>query len=255
METVTSQDGTRIAYERAGDGPAVIPVDGALGDRKLDRKFKLMSGIGERLVSHFTVITYDRRGRGESGEAGPFAVEREIEDIAALIAGPAGGSASLFGFSSGGALALRAAGAGIGVERVAVYEAPFVVEPGDRRPPADYGRRLDDLIAAGDRGGAVKYFMRGAMGMPAPMVAAMRLMPAWKLMAANAPTLAYDWAALGEHNMQGEPLRPAEWEAVTMPALVVYGGESPRNLRHGSRGLAEVLPDAQLRVLEGMGID
>lgn len=128
-----------------------------------------------------------------------------------------------------------------------------MVDPGDRGPSADYGRRLDQLIAAGDCSGAVAHFMRNAMGMPAPMVAAMRLMPAWKLMQANAPTLAYDWAALGEHNMRGERLRPDEWQSVTVPALVIHGAKSPSTLRNGSRALAEVLPDAQLRVLEGMG--
>jgi pimeloyl-ACP methyl ester carboxylesterase len=152
MRTVTSKDGTTIAYDREGRGPAVILVNGALGDRKLDRRFKLMSGISKRLSPHFTVINYDRRGRGGSTQAGPFAVEREVEDIAALIQAE-GGRAALFGFSSGGALALRAAGAGIGVAKVAVYEVPFMVERAEKRPPADYGRRLDDLVEAGDRNG------------------------------------------------------------------------------------------------------
>ena len=252
MQTVTSDDGTKIAYDREGDGPAVILVNGALGDRALDRKFKQMTVISELLSPQFTVINYDRRGRGESTEAGPYDVEREIEDIAALI-GAVGGRASLFGFSSGGALALRAAGAGIRVDQVAVYEAPFVVNADDKRPSADYGQRLEALIADDDRSGAVKHFMRNAMGMPAPAVAAMRLMPMWKLMQANALTLRYDWAALGEHNMQGQPLRVDEWAAITVPALVVYGGKSPSGLQNGSRALGDVLPNAELRVLEGMG--
>lgn len=252
VQIVTSQDGTKIAYDRAGDGPAVILVNGALGDRALDRKFKQMPVISELLSAQFTVINYDRRGRGDSDEAGPFAVEREIDDIAALISA-VGGRAALFGFSSGGALALRAAGAGIGVDQVAVYEVPFVVRADDKRPPADYGPQLDALIANDDRSGAVKHFMRKAMGMPAPAVAAMRLLPVWKLMQATAPTLPYDWAALGEHNMQGRELRAEEWASVTVPALVVYGAESPSSLRNGARALADVLPNAQLRVLEGMG--
>ncbi len=252
MPTVKSPDGTTIAYERSGDGPAVILVNGALGDRRLDRRFKLMTGLAQLISANHTVINYDRRGRGDSDESGTFTVEREIEDISALIAA-VGGNSSLFGFSSGGALALRAAGAGIGVERVAVYEVPFVVDRADKRPPADYGRRLDELIAADDRSGAVKHFNRNAMGMPAPVVAAMRLAPMWKDMTANAHTLTYDWAALGERNMQGDPLRPAEWASVTIPALVVYGAKSPSSLQNGSRALAEVLPNAQLRVLAGMG--
>jgi pimeloyl-ACP methyl ester carboxylesterase len=252
VQTVTSQDGTTIAHDREGDGPAVILVKGALGHRELDRKFKQMAVISELLSPQFTVINYDRRGRGDSDEAGPVAVEREIEDIAALISA-VGGHAALFGFSSGGALALRAAGAGIGVAQVAVYEVPFVVSADDKRPPADYGTQLDALIAGDNRSAAVKHFMRNAMGMPAPAVAAMRLLPMWKLMRAVAPTLRYDWAALGAHNMQGRPLRAEEWASVTVPALVIYGAKSPSSLRNGARALAEVLPNARLRLLEGMG--
>ncbi len=146
MHTVASPDGSTIAYDRYGNGPVVILVNGALGDRKLDQRFKLMSGLALLLAPGYTVINYDRRGRGDSTEAGPFAVEREIEDIAALIAA-LGGSASLFGFSSGGALALRAAGAGIGIDRVAVYEPPLMVDRTEWRPPADYGRHVDELLA------------------------------------------------------------------------------------------------------------
>jgi pimeloyl-ACP methyl ester carboxylesterase len=206
MHTVTSTDGTTITYDREGLGPVVILVNGALGDRKLDRRVKLMTGISKALAPDYTVVNYDRRGRGESTEAGPFSVKREIEDIAALIEAE-GGSAALFGFSSGGALALRAAGTGIGVNRIAVYEPPFMVDREDKRPPADDGMRMDDLITADDRNAAVKLFLRGAMRMPAPVVAIMRLMPIWKDMAANAHTLPYDWAALGEHNMHGDPCR------------------------------------------------
>ncbi|MGO9753893.1 MAG: alpha/beta fold hydrolase [Solirubrobacteraceae bacterium] len=252
MNTVTSTDGTTIAYDQYGDGPPLILVNGALGDRKLDRRFKQMIGLAELLSPSHTVINYDRRGRGDSDEAGPFAVEREIDDIAALIAA-VGGRAALFGFSSGGALALRAASVGIGVDRVAVYEAPFMVDRAEKHPPADYGQRLEDLIASGDSNGAVKHFMRNAMGMPAPVVAMMRLMPMWKDMTANAHTLSYDWAALGEHNMQGDPLTPDEWSSVHVPALVVFGGKSPANLTKGARALVGVLPNAQLRTLEGVG--
>ena len=128
-----------------------------------------------------------------------------------------------------------------------------MVDRSEKHPPADYGQRLDTLIAAGDGSGAVKHFMRNAMGIPAPLVEMMRLMPMWKDMTANAHTLSYDWAALGEHNMQGDPLRPDEWSSVRVPALVVYGGKSPANLTKGAHALAEVLPDAQLRSLEGVG--
>lgn len=252
MSTVISADGTTIAYDRVGDGPTLILINGALGDRKLDRRFKMMTVLAELLSPSYTVINYDRRGRGESSEGGPFSVEREIEDIAALVAA-SGGSASVFGFSSGGALALRAAGAGIGVERAAVYEVPFMVKPTDKRPPSDYGERLNALVAKNDRSGAVKHFMRNAMGMPGPVVSVMRLMPAWRDMTASADTLPYDWAALGAHNMQGEPLRRDEWSSVTVPVLVAYGEKSPDNLKNGSRALAEILPNAELRALPGIG--
>jgi pimeloyl-ACP methyl ester carboxylesterase len=247
VETVISKDGSRIAYDRHGSGPAVILVGGALGYRK----FKKMEELAKLLAERCTVINYDRRGRGDSTEVKPFALEREIEDIAALIEAE-GGSASLWGWSSGGALALRAAGTGIGVERVSVYEVPFMVTREAKRPTPDYGERLDELVAAGDRSGAVRHFMRNSVGVPAPFVALMRLMPMWKGLKATAHTLPYDWAALGKHTMYGAPLDPAEWASVTMPTQVVYGAKSPAVLQQGSQALAEVLPNAELRKLEGV---
>ena len=248
METVTSKDGSRIAYDRYGSGPAVILVGGALGYRK----FKQMEQLAKLLAERCTVINYDRRGRGDSTEVKPFAVEREIEDIGALFEA-AGGSASLWGWSSGGALALRAAGAGgVGVEKLSVYEVPFMVTPEAKRPTPDYGERLDELVADGDRSGAVKHFMRNAMGMPAPLVALMRLTPMWKGLKSTAHTLPYDWAALGKHTMYGAPLNAEEWASVTAPTLVAYGAKSPAVLQQGSQALAEVLPNAELRELEGL---
>ncbi len=247
MQLVTSKDGSRIAYDRFGSGPAVIVVGGALGYRK----FKKMEELAKLLAERCTVINYDRRGRGDSTEVKPFALEREIEDIQALIE-VAGGSASLWGWSSGGALALRAAAAGVGVERLSVYEVPFMVPPKAKRPTPNYGERLDELVAAGDRSGAVKHFMRNAMGIPAPFVALMRLMPMWSGLKATAHTLPYDWAALGRHTMYGAPLNAAEWASVTAPTLVAYGAKSPAVLQQGSRALADVLPNAQLRELKGV---
>jgi pimeloyl-ACP methyl ester carboxylesterase len=164
VQTVTSKDGTRIAYDRYGSGPAVILVGGALSYRS----FKKMEQLAQALAERCTVINYDRRGRGDSTEAGPFELRREIEDIAALIEA-GGGPASLWGWSSGGALALRATGAGLRVKRLSVFEVPFVVTPGAKRPTPDYGERLCELVAAGDRSGAVKHFMRNAMGTCCPM--------------------------------------------------------------------------------------
>jgi pimeloyl-ACP methyl ester carboxylesterase len=210
-----------------------------------------MQELARLLSERCTVINYDRRGRGDSTEVKPFAVEREIEDIEALI-GAEGGSASLWGWSSGGALALRAAAAGLPIERLSVYEVPFIVTPGAKRPTRDYGRRLDELVAAGNRSGAVKHFMRNAMGIPAPMVALMRLAPFWKGAKAVAHTLPYDWAALGEQHMYGAPLDAGDRASVTVPTLVVHGSKSPAVLQEGSRALAAALPNAELRVLEGV---
>ena len=247
MNVVTSQDGSRIAYDRYGSGPAVILVGGALSHRR----FKKMEELARLLAERCTVINYDRRGRGDSTEVKPFAVEREIEDIQALIE-TEGGSASLWGWSSGGALALRAAAAGIGVERLSVYEVPFMITPGAKRPTRDYGERLDELVAAGDRSGAVKHFMRNAIGIPAPIVALMPLVPMWRELKATAHTLPYDWAALGQHTMYGAPLNAEEWASVAAPTLVVHGAKSPAVLQDGSRALAAVLPNAELRELPGV---
>jgi pimeloyl-ACP methyl ester carboxylesterase len=247
MQAVTSKDGTAIAYDRHGNGPTVILVAGALSSRR----FKKMEELAELLAERCTVINYDRRGRGDSTEVKPYALPREVEDIEALIKAE-GGSASLWGWSSGGALAMEAAGTGIGVERLAVYEVPFMVQPGLKRPTPDYGERLDELVAADDRSGAVKHFMRNAIGIPAPFVALTRLMPIWKQMKESAHTLPYDWAALGAHRMYGAPLDPEEFASVKVPTLVVTGTKSPEALQSGSRGLAEVLPSGELRELEGV---
>ena len=247
MQLVTSNDGSRIAYDRGGSGPTVILVAGALGYRK----FPQMEELARLLAGRCTVLNYDRRGRGDSTEVKPYAVEREIEDLDALIRAE-GGSASLWGWSSGGALVLRAAAAGLALERISVYEVPFMVTPGAKRPTRDYGRRLDELVAAQDRSGAVKHFMRNAMGIPALMVAAMRLLPMWKGIRATAHTLPYDWAALGPEHMYGAPIDPGEWAAVKAPTLVVCGAKSPEVLRESAHALADALPNAELRELEGI---
>ena len=201
MDTVTSADGTRIAYDRYGEGPAVILVNGALGYRK----FKTMEQIATSLSEQCTVINYDRRGRGDSGPSGPASVEREIEDLAALI-DTVGGRASLWGYSSGSAVALRAAAAGLSVEKLVLYEIPFKTDPIAKFPRDDYAARLEPLIAADDRMGAAKHFLRN-VGMPGPIVTVMALVPMFKRFAANGQTLMFDYLALGYDNMHGSPLR------------------------------------------------
>lgn len=247
MDTVISSDGTRIAYDRSGEGPEVILVGGALSFRK----FKGMEELARLLSDRCTVINYDRRGRGDSTDTAPFALEREVEDLAALI-DAVGGRAALWGWSSGGALALHAARAGLGVERVSVYEVPFIVDPSVERPTPDYGQRLDELVAGDDRDGAVKHFMRNAMGIPAPFVFMMRRMPIWRDLRAVAHTLPYDWAALGAQRMYGAPIDASEWASVTMPTLVVAGEKSPEVLRSSSRALAAALPNARFHELAGV---
>jgi pimeloyl-ACP methyl ester carboxylesterase len=246
MHTVTSADGTRIAYDHYGEGPPVILVSGAMGYRR----FKKFEQIATALSEHCTVINYDRRGRGDSGDAGPVSVRHEVDDIAALIAA-VGGRASLWGWSSGGAVALRAAAADVGVDKLAVYEPPFKTDPEAKHPTDDYGARLEQIVAAGDPMAASRHFLRSGIGMPGAMVAVMSRMPMFRKFAANGLTLTFDYAALGDHNMHGNPLQAAEWAMVTCPTLVVYGSKTYPVLKHASAALAGVLPNATLHELPG----
>ena len=246
MPELTSKDGTTIAFDRVGEGPPLILVDGALCHRGVGPNRALVAPLSE----HFTVFAYDRRGRGESGDTAPYAVAREVEDIAALI-DAAGGSAALYGISSGGALALEAAQRLPDmVRKVGVYEIPFVVD--DTRPPAprDLLARVDELIATGRRGDAVKLFMREAVRLPSVLVATMPIFPGWGKNKAIAHTLPYDVAVMGD-GQGGQPLRADEWRSVTVPTLVASGGKSPAWVRNAAAQLAEVLPSAQYRVLDG----
>ncbi|MFF4167190.1 alpha/beta fold hydrolase [Streptomyces sp. NPDC001741] len=242
---VISADGTEIAFEQSGLGPPVVLVASALADRSDTKKLAAL------LAEHFTVINYDRRGRGASGDADAYAPEREIEDIAALI-GHVGGSASLFGSSSGAVLALRAAAAGIGVDRLALYEPPFVVAEGDDAPPTDLAQQIALLLAEGRRGEAVKYFMTRVQGMPGVAVLFMRLMPKmWANLTELARTLPYDIAIMGD-TQQGRPLDAEEWKGVAVPTRVLTGGKSSAAFRRAARALTEILPEADHRSLPGL---
>jgi pimeloyl-ACP methyl ester carboxylesterase len=250
METVTSKDGTRIAYDRTGHGRPVILVAGAFSYRKFPGQVKL-AGL---LSQHFTVFSYDRRGRGDSGDTPPYQVEREIEDLEAVI-GAAREPARVWGLSSGAALCLRAAAAGLPISKLALQEPPFVVEPGDRKPPADLRDRVSELIAAGDRGAAVKYFMTDGMGAPSFVIPMLKVMPgAWAKLTVVAHTLPYD-ALLCEGYQSGRPLPAGEWDTVRMPTLVMSGTEreSPASLCHASAAVAGALPNAELVVRKGLG--
>jgi pimeloyl-ACP methyl ester carboxylesterase len=244
MEKTVSRDGTRIAFDRSGQGPALILVDGALCYRASGPSGPLAAA----LARHFTVFTYDRRGRGDSGDRAPYAVDREVDDIEALIR-EAGGNAFLYGVSSGAALALEAASRGLPVSSLAMYEAPFIVD--DSRPPItdEVMSRLDQALTAGRRGDAVKLFMK-QVGVPAVFIALMRFMPAWSKLTAVAHTLPYDFTIVKDYQ-KGTPLPATPWAGATMPTLVMDGGKSPAWMRNAMRSLAAVLPNATYRTLEG----
>ncbi|MER5631246.1 alpha/beta fold hydrolase [Streptomyces nitrosporeus] len=242
---VVSADGTEIAFEQSGHGPAVVLVGSALADRSDTARLAAL------LSQHFTVINYDRRGRGGSGDATAYAPGREIEDIAALV-GHVGGSASLFGSSSGAVLALRAAAAGVNVDRLALYEPPFVVEEGDDGPPEDLARQITVLLAEGRRGDAVKYFMTRVQGMPGFAVFFMKLMPKmWANLTELAGTLPYDIAVMGD-TQQGKPLDADEWKGVAVPTRVLTGSKSPAAFQRAALAVTEILPQADHRTLPGL---
>jgi pimeloyl-ACP methyl ester carboxylesterase len=243
-EMTTSADGTPIAFDRIGTGPALILVGGAFNDRRSPAE------LAELLSDSFTVYSYDRRGRGDSGFTKPYAVEREIEDLQAVIEA-AGGTASLFGHSSGGSLALETTARSVSVSRLAMYEPPYIVD--DSRPPlpSDYVEHLEELTAAGKRKEVVLYFMTAAVGMPPEMVEAMLHSPMIEGMARLAHTVSHDGRIMLRGSMYGEPL-PAEWrDAVTVPTLVMDGGNSPAWHHNSSRALVQLLPDVSYRTLEG----
>ena len=241
MGRVTSKDGTAIAFDRVGKGPPLILVDGAL----CSRAFGPTPKLAPLLADQFTVYAYDRRGRGESGDTAPYAKDRELDDLAALLA-TAGGSAALLGLSSGGALALEAAAAGLPVTGVAAYEPPYVEPDGETRG-REHPLRLQELLAAGDRGGAVKYFMRAMVGVPAPFVVMMRLMPGlWRKLKAVGHTLPYDCAVMGDFTVPTRRLAQ-----VSVPALVMHGSKTDARLKRAASAVAGAVPGARSKTLDG----
>ena len=244
MSTVRSADGTTIGYTRAGQGPPLILVDGAL----CSRSFGPMPKLAEQLTPHFTVYTYDRRGRGDSSDTPPYEPDREVEDVEALVA-LAGDTVYLHGTSSGAALALEAAKHIRSIAKLAVYEPPFIVDDTRAPMPDDWLPRLKGLVADGRRGDAVKMFMR-FVGTPAIFTAVMPFTPVWGKLKAVAPTLPYDLTIMHDHQ-RGAPLTSAEWAAVKAPTLVAAGGKSPAWMANGTRALAGALPDATYRTLSG----
>ena len=236
---ILSRDGTPIAYERTGHGPAVILVSGAMSTGGT------VAPLAVPLSERFDVLVYDRRGRGASGDTAPYAVAREVEDLAALIEA-AGGEACLCGISSGGALVLEAAASGLPVRRAAVYETPYAdfLDGGAERN-AEYTEQLTAALAEGRRGDAVELFLR-LTGMGEGMIQGARQSPMWPGMETVAPTLAYDNSV-----MAGGLVPRDRLASITVPLLAVAGGASPEWMREGTRAVAEAAPNGSYRVLEG----
>jgi pimeloyl-ACP methyl ester carboxylesterase len=234
-----SRDGTSLAYEIEGQGPAVVLVSGAMSTSAT------VAPLASLLTRRFTTVRYDRRGRGESGDTAPYAVEREIEDIAALI-DLAGGEAALYGVSSGGALVLEAAASGLPVSRVAVYETPYAdFSDGGAEERAVYTARLTEALGQGRRGDAVELFLR-LTGLEEGVIQGARQSPMWAGMEALAPTLAYDDAVMGDGLVPRQRLA-----SIGVPVLAVAGTASPAWLREAMRAVADAVPQGTYRTLEG----
>jgi len=244
MQIAVSKDGTNIAYDCAGEGQPVILVEAALGDRSG------YAGLAALLAEHFMVVTYDRRGRGDSGDTQPYAPEREIEDIAALI-DAVGGEAMLFGSSSGAILALKAAAElGEKVSELVLYDAPIILDESRPPLPEDYVEQLNVAIADGNRGHALEIFFRQAMLLPDEFLAGMKESPMWEGMQTNAHTLAYDGLIVRDV-MMGKPWQPGAWKTISAKTLVLAGENSEAFMHGAAKTLADDLAQAEYQSLAG----
>src|SRR5438552_9899276 len=243
MRTVRSADGTKIAFDQTGQGPPVIMVVGAFNDRSTG------APLAEALESQLTVLNYDRRGRGSSGDTQPCAVEREVEDLDALIR-QAGGAARVFGYSSGAHLALEAAAHGLNITKLALYDAPFIVGDDVPRPPNDIAAQLAKLIASNRRGDAVELYQTKLVGIPEPVVAQLRHAPFRPALEAIAHTLVYDATLVGDLRVPKDRLR-----SINAPTLAIYGSESPALMGPAAKALAEAILDGHVKRLDGQSHD
>jgi pimeloyl-ACP methyl ester carboxylesterase len=244
IDTLTSSAGTTIAFDRLGDGHPVIVVGGQLCDRALT------GPTAEELAKHFAVINYDRRGRGDSGDTAPYAPEREIEDLGVLIA-EVGGTASVYGHSSGAALALHATAAGLPITKLVLHEPPYNTQGDEDRQRATQkeAEHIKTLLAEDCRGEAVEYFWR-SIGMPQEMVDEMRHTPRWTELEAMAPTMAYDSEVMGDISRGGEV--PTDLAGrVRTETLVLIGEASPEWMIEVGKQVANALPNGRLSILEG----
>jgi pimeloyl-ACP methyl ester carboxylesterase len=248
MPTIISADGTPISYTALGSGPTVLYIGGAIMHRAID---DCGSGMAATLSSHYTVLTYDRRGRGDSGDTQPYAVQREVEDITALIT-EFGDTAMVFGESSGGVLALEAVLAGAPISRLALYEPPFIVDSTRDPMPPDLPDRLAALVAAGRRDEVLELFMTVAAGLPAAAVEEARSSPMWSVLDSVAHTIAYDGRVMGV-TQSGNPVALQRFARVMVPTLALAGGTSPDHQRNAVRQLTAVLPNARSQVVSGQG--
>jgi pimeloyl-ACP methyl ester carboxylesterase len=243
MHHVISKDGTKIAYEKQGNGPAVILVSAAAANHHDTVK------LAEQLAKYFTVYNYDRRGRGQSTDTAPYAVSREIEDIEALIQ-ESGGCSYLFGSSSGAVLALEAASQlGNKITKLFLYEPPFIINEGRASVPADYVAHLNQLIASNQRNEAVEYFMTQAIGVPSEFLAYMKADPSWQVMEEMAHTLAYDGMVMGD-TQSGQPLPTDRWH-VQIPTFVMTGENSEAFFHDAAEALVALLPQGKHNTLSG----
>ncbi|KYD02701.1 hypothetical protein B4102_0296 [Heyndrickxia sporothermodurans] len=243
MNSLISKDGTKIAYKKQGTGPSLILVASAAADHKDAEQ------LAEQLANHFTVYNYDRRGRDQSTDSSNYAVEREVEDIEALI-NEAGGNSFLFGSSSGAVLALEAANLlKDKVTKLFMYEPPFIIDESRPRVPANYVQQLNNLISEGKRNEAVEYYMREALGIPAEYLEYMKADPSWKSMEEMAHTLVYDGMIMGE-TQSGKSLPVDRWE-VTVPTCVMVGENSEPYFHEAAKSLVGLLHQAKYQLLSG----
>ena len=244
MEKVISKDGTPIAVDKLGSGPALILVDGAM----CSRGFGPMPPLAKELASRFTVYHYDRRGRGDSGDGFAYDVQREIDDLDAVLQ-HAGGSAMVFGISSGAALAGEAVRQLRGIRRLALFEAPYVIDNTHEPLPPNFIAETKAFVGSGNRSAAVKKFMR-YVGTPAIAVFAMSLLPFWKKLTKIAHTLSNDLEIIAPHH-QGRPFPEGKWSMVTVPVLVMGGGKSPAWMQNAMKAWAHAFPNAVHQTLAG----
>jgi pimeloyl-ACP methyl ester carboxylesterase len=243
MRTVVSADGTKIAFDQAGEGPPLILMVGAFNDRSTGAL------LAEALASRLTVVNYDRRGRGASGDTQPYAVEREVEDLDALIR-EVGGSAQVFGYSSGANLALEGAARGLNITKLALYEAAFIIGNDVPRPPKDMAAQLAALVSSDRRGDAVELFQMKLVGIPEQVVAQMRHAPFRPALEATAHTLVYEASIVGDLTLPVMRLR-----SIKAPTLAIYGGASPAFMANAARAIADAIPNGQARALDGQSHD